>query len=165
LGIARGYPVPDSFPNVYPRGFLIYTVYNSSVLSARFGQINRDYRDSGFFTSRTVGGILTREVMAIGQDGEADLVTIQEDPLGPGLSVDYDQAYGLIEGVQYADADDYRVYTINRRGVLAQWWTIGDPSSGYYWDHKIKIGKKYANLTSLTIANRLTIRGVKTDVL
>lgn len=120
----------------------------------------------GFYSLHRGGGATALRYVAVAADGVPRLVTVTDTAGSSDLGVSttsLDQT-GFSPRL-FADASDYRAYTVSARGVLAQWYLTLRRDGTTRFAHRTRLGGGYGDLASLQYGFRLAATGKARDVL
>ena len=120
----------------------------------------------GFYSLQQGGGKTTLRYVAVAADGVPRLVTVTDTAGSSTLDVAtsrLDQAG--FSPVLFADASDYRAYTVSAQGVLTQWYLTRHADGTVDFAHRTRLGTGYAGLVSLQYGFRVDASGRAKDLL
>lgn len=137
-----------------------------SAVKSSPGGLSVDLDALGFYSLRQGGGATTLRYTAVAADGVPRLVTVTDSRGSSALDVattSLDQS-GFSPRL-FADASDYRAYTVSAQGVLTQWYLTERGDGTTLFAHRTRLGSGYGNLAALQYGFRLDATGKAKDVL
>ncbi len=143
-------------------------VVNGAVSAAKAspGALPVDLDALGFYSLRQGGGSTTLRYVAVAADGVPRLVTV----IDTGGSANLDVSTTSLDQTGFsprlfADASDYRAYTVSAQGVLTQWYLTERRDGTTRFAHRTRLGAGYGDLAALQYGFRLDAAGKAKDVL